>query len=172
MSKTIVYDRRGFVGTAAMAFAVAELGAIGSSSYEDTEEFTRKTADPRAGGMRGASGDDVPAGARFVGVGGDRFVGVEVQVALNGKAEFAAHGAKFGKAYVAEFGFAHAKIAEAEGQAVGVDFGQEPGALGVGGEEFNDGLEVERAGVLVDRGALRAAVGEELFGLCFGDEFH
>jgi hypothetical protein len=32
MSKTIVYDRRGFVGTAVTAIAVAELGAIGSSS--------------------------------------------------------------------------------------------------------------------------------------------
>ena len=45
-------------------------------------------------------------------------------------------------------------------------------ALGVGGEEIDYGLEVERSGVLIDRSALRAAVGEELFGLCFGDEFH
>jgi hypothetical protein len=42
--------------------------------------------------------------------------------------------------------------------------------LGVGGEELDDGLEVECAGALVDRGALRDAVGEELFGLCFGDK--
>ncbi len=39
-------------------------------------------------------------------------------------------------------------------------------------EEPDDGFEVERSGVLVHRGALRAAVGEELFGLGFGDEFH
>jgi len=39
-------------------------------------------------------------------------------------------------------------------------------------EQFDHGLEIECAGVLIDRGALRAAVGEELFGLCFGDEFH
>jgi len=44
--------------------------------------------------------------------------------------------------------------------------------LGVGGEELHDGFEVECAGVVIDRGALRAAVGEKLFGLCFGDEFH
>ena len=53
----------------------------------------------------------------------------------------------------------------------GIDLGEEPGALGVWGEEFDDGLEVECAGGLVDRDALRAAVGEGLFGLCFSDEF-
>jgi hypothetical protein len=35
-----------------------------------------------------------------------------------------------------------------------------------------DGLEVESALFLIDDLALRAAVGEELFDLCFGDEFH
>jgi hypothetical protein len=41
------------------------------------------------------SSDDVTAGTRFVGVGGDRFVGIEVPVPLDGKAEFAPDGAKF-----------------------------------------------------------------------------
>jgi len=68
---------------------------------------------------------------------------------------------QFNEAHVAEFRLPLAEIAKAEGQAVIVDLGQEPGALGVGGKEFDDGLEVECAGVLVDRGALRAAVGEE-----------
>ncbi len=36
-------------------------------------------------------------------------------------------------------------------------------------EKLDDGFEVECARVLVDCGALRAAVGEELFGLCFGN---
>jgi hypothetical protein len=53
-----------------------------------------------------------------------------------------------------------------------VDFGEEPGALGARGEEFHEGLEVERLVLSVDGGALREAVGEELFGLCFGDECH
>jgi len=44
--------------------------------------------------------------------------------------------------------------------------------LGVGREEFDDGLEVERSVAFVDGSALRAAVGEELFGECFGDECH
>jgi len=38
------------------------------------------------------SSDDVSAGTRFVGVGGDGFIGFEVQVALDGKSESAAHG--------------------------------------------------------------------------------
>jgi hypothetical protein len=41
-----------------------------------------------------------------------------------------------------------------------------------GGEEFDDGLEVERSVLSIDGGALREAVGEEMFGLCFGDECH
>ena len=39
-------------------------------------------------------------------------------------------------------------------------------------EELDDGLEVQSVFALVHRGALRAAVGEELFGECFGDECH
>jgi hypothetical protein len=44
---------------------------------------SEKAADPKAGGVSGASSDDVTAVTRFLGVGGDRFVGFEVQVALD-----------------------------------------------------------------------------------------
>jgi hypothetical protein len=54
----------------------------------------------------------------------------------------------------------------------GIELCQEPGGAAVGSEELHDGLEVDRSLLLVDRLALRAAVGEELFDLCFGDGFH
>ena len=41
---------------------------------------------------------------------------------------------------------------------VGVEFGEEPGALSVGGEKFDDGFEVEGLISPVDCGALRLAV--------------
>jgi hypothetical protein len=64
-------------------------------------------------------------------------------------------------------------MVESEGE-VGtfVDFGEEPGALGVGREEFHDRLEVESLVLSVDGGALRKAVGEELVDLGSGDECH
>jgi hypothetical protein len=96
-----------------------------------------------------------------------------VPITFDGKAEFAAYGLQFDEAYVAELGLAHAEIAESEGEtAVGIQLGEEPGALRVGGEEFDDGFEVECVVASVHRGALRAAVGEELFSECFGDECH
>ena len=83
--------------------------------------------------MRVVSSDDVSARTRVVSVGRNRFVGFEVQVALDGKSELAAHGAKLREADVAEFGAAHSEIAEAEGEVGAfVDFGEKPGALGVG----------------------------------------
>ncbi len=127
----------------------------------------------RLGGRRpkSPSSDDVPVRAGFVGVGRHRFVGFEVQVALDGESQFAAHGAKFDEADIAEFRLAHSEIAEVECEVGAfVDFREEPGALGVRREKLNDGLKVKCSGVLVDRGALREAVGEELFGLGFGDE--
>lgn len=39
-------------------------------------------------------------------------------------------------------------------------------------EQFDDGLELERVGAVVHRGALRTAVREELFGERFGEECH
>src|SRR5208283_1464347 len=44
MSKTIVYDRRGFIGTTAMAIAVTELGAIGSSSARPVDSKAASAA--------------------------------------------------------------------------------------------------------------------------------
>ena len=64
---------------------------------------SEKAADPKAGGVNVASGDDAPAGARFIGVDGDGLVGFEMHVALERKAEFAAHGAKLDETHVAEF---------------------------------------------------------------------
>ena len=63
----------------------------------------RSAADPKAGGVRLASSDDVSVVTRFVGVGRNRFVGFEVQVALDREAQFAAYGAKFREADEAEF---------------------------------------------------------------------
>lgn len=85
--------------------------------------------------------------ACFVGVSRDRFVGVELQVTFNRETEFAADGAKLREAQVAELAAAHAEIAKTEGEiGTFVDFREEPGALGVGGEKLHDGLEVERMG--------------------------
>ncbi len=81
---------------------------VGSSNESE------KAADPEAGGVRVASSDDVSAGTRFVGVGGDGFIGLEVQVALDRETQFAAQGAKLEEAHVAEFRLPEAEIAESE----------------------------------------------------------
>jgi hypothetical protein len=44
--------------------------------------------------------------------------------------------------------------------------------MGIRSEEFDDGCEVYGLILSIDCGALRASIGEELFGLCFGDEYH
>jgi hypothetical protein len=108
--------------------------------------------------------------ARFVGVGGKGFVGIEVEITLHRKAELATHGAELREGDVAELGAAKTQVTESEGDvAAFVDFREEPGALGVRGEELHDGIEVERLILSIDCDALRAAIGEELIGLCFGD---
>jgi hypothetical protein len=74
---------------------------------------------------------------------------------------------------VAELGLAQAEITESEGQVgISIELGEEPGALGIGREEFDDGLEVDGVFAFIPRGALSAAVGEQLFGMCFSDECH
>jgi hypothetical protein len=119
------------------------------------------------------SSDDASVLPRCVGIGGQWLVGVKVFVALDGESEVAADGAQFRQANVAELWFPHSEIAEAEGElVVGVEFGDEPGALGVRSEELDNGLEVDRALVVVDGGALRFAVGDELIDLCLSDESH
>jgi hypothetical protein len=78
------------------------------------------------------------------------------------------------QAHVAEFRFAEAEIAETKGEmpANGVQLREEPGGVAVGGEEFNDGFEVDGADVLVECDALGAAVLEEFLALGGYNELH
>jgi hypothetical protein len=89
-----------------------------------------------------------------------------------GRPSFAAHGAELDEAHVTELRLADTEIAEAEGEAVGIELREEPGALRIGRKQFDDGPEAECALVGIYGGALCAAVGEELFDLCLSDEFH
>jgi hypothetical protein len=108
-----------------------------------------------------ASGDDAPKLASLFGIRRNRLVRFEVQIALDWQAEFAADGLQFDETHIAEFRLAHAEIAEAEGEPViGIELGQEPGALRIRGEEFDNGFEVECAVAFVHRGALSAAVAQ------------
>jgi len=67
-----------------------------------------------------------------------------VQIAFDGKPEFAADSGELEQAHVAEFRLAHAEIAETEGEtAIGVELREKPGALRVGGEKLDDGVEVD-----------------------------
>jgi hypothetical protein len=66
----------------------------------------------------------------------------------------------------------HAEIAKTEGAVVIAVFSQQSDALRVGREEFSAGFEgyVAMARFVVDD--LRVAVGDQLFGLGFGEERH
>jgi hypothetical protein len=110
--------------------------------------------------------------AGLVGVGAQGLVGIEVQVALDGKAEWTAQFANLAHADESEFWASHAEIGEAEGDVVESEFGEEPGALRVGREEFDDWIEVDVGLPVVHADDLRLAVGDELFGLCFGEQCH
>jgi len=103
---------------------------------------------------------------------GQRFVGVEMLIALDGKPEWAAQVPQFVHTDEAKFWASHAKIAEAEGDVIEPELGEEPGALRVRSEEFHDGGEVDVGLFAVHAGDLRLAIGDELFGLCFGEECH
>jgi hypothetical protein len=118
------------------------------------------------------SRDDAPLRTRFAGVGAQGLVGFEVHVALDGKAERTAKVTKFVHADVAQFRRSHVEIAEAESDIVQPKLGQEPGALDIGREEFHDGFEVDVGLGVVHADDLRLAVGDELFGLGFGEECH
>ena len=79
----------------------------------------------------------------------------EVEIALEGQPERAAGGRELVQAHVAEFRFAEAEVAETEGEMiVRVQLREEPGGVAVGGEELNDGFEVDGASLLVEGGAL------------------
>src|SRR5450631_2020062 len=110
-------------------------------------------------------GDDASALARLLGVHGQRFVSLEVLVALDGESELTGDGAGVRQGDVAKLRFSHSEVAEPEGEfvvGVGVEFGEQPAAFGVWGEELDDRSEVERALIVVDGMPLRTAVGEEL----------
>jgi hypothetical protein len=76
------------------------------------------------------------------------------------------------RAHVPEFRLAKAEIAKAEGQVVGVEFGEKPRGVAVGGDELHDGFEVEDLVLAVDRGALSAPVLEEFLALGGSDNCH
>ena len=93
--------------------------------------------------------------ARELGVGRDRPCRSEVEIALERKTQRAAGGSELVEAHVAKFRFTEAEIAETEGEIpVGVQLREEPGGVAVGGEELNDGFEVDGASLLVEGGAL------------------
>jgi hypothetical protein len=111
--------------------------------------------------------------AGLLGVRRDRSRGREVEIALQRKSQRAAGGSELVQAHVAEFRLAEPEIAKTERQIdVGVELGQEPGGVAVGGEELDDGLEVEGLVLSVDGGALGASVLEELFALSGSDKLH
>jgi hypothetical protein len=66
---------------------------------------------------------------------------------------------------VAELGLAETQIAEAEGSAVGIQFGEKPGAGGIGREELDDGGVVEGVSVRFVGVALGACIREEALAL-------
>jgi hypothetical protein len=77
------------------------------------------------------------------------------------------------QAHVTEFGLTETKIAKTEGKIdVGVELGEKPGGVPVGGEELHDGFEVQHLVLSADGVALRAAVLEEFLALGGSDECH
>src|SRR5450631_2756706 len=109
--------------------------------------------------------------AGALGVGRAREGRCEVEIALERKSQRAPGGGELREAHVTKLRFAESEIAKAECQVdAGVEFGQEPGGVAVGGEEFDDGWEVEDLVLAVDRVALRASVLEEFLALGGSDE--
>ena len=53
-----------------------------------------------------------------------------------------------------------------------IELGQEPGGLSVGGEEVDDGIEIEGVVACVEGAALDVAVGQKSFALGVRQEFH
>jgi hypothetical protein len=78
------------------------------------------------------------------------------------------------KAHVAEFLLPEAEVAEPECQIPtnGIQLREETGGVAVGGEEFDDGFEVDDAGLLVEGSALGAPGVEECLALGGCDELH
>jgi hypothetical protein len=122
--------------------------------------------------MSYVSRDDATVGASLGRVGGEGFVSIEVLVLLNGKTERTMEFTQLAHADKADFGESHSEVTEAVGDVVWSKLGKEPGALGVGGKEFDDGLVIDVGVARVIVGDLRLAVGEKLFVLGFGEECH
>jgi hypothetical protein len=118
------------------------------------------------------SGDDTSVLSSLVGVSGEGLVGLKMLVTLDGKAERAAQGAELGHADESQFGESDSEIAKTEGDVVAAELGEEPGALGIGCEELDDGLEVQVGQRVVHALDLSVAVGEQLFGLWLSEECH
>jgi hypothetical protein len=79
---------------------------------------------------------------------------------------------EFGHADESQFGKSHAEIAKTEGDVVAAELGEEPGALGIGSKEFDDGLKVEVGLAGIHARDLSVAVGEKLFSLGLSEECH
>ena len=111
----------------------------------DKRDERRKSRRPEGRRLKVESGDDAPIFAGGFGVGCDRSGWREVEVTLERKPERAARGGELVQAHVAEFLLPEAEIAEAEGEifAIRVQLRQEPGAVAVGGEDLDDGFEVD-----------------------------
>jgi hypothetical protein len=86
------------------------------------------------------SGDDARMLAGQLRIGRDGLRRSEVEIALERKAQRAADGCELEQAHVTEFRLAEPESAKTEGQIdVGVELGQQPGGVAVGGEELDDG---------------------------------
>src|ERR1035437_2012044 len=111
---------------------------------------------------------------RLVGVGGQRLGGREMKVALDGKAQPATHGLKLRNTHGTGFRAAHAEIAQAEGDVgvLGIEFAQEPGASGIGREEFHDRQEVGFGFAPFGALPLQASISEQAFTDVRGQDFH
>lgn len=83
---------------------------------------------------------------RLVGVGRERPVGSEIQVPLDRQAQLAAHALQFGEPDASQLGEPHAEITETESDIrfFRIEFGQQPGAGTVRGEELNEACAAER----------------------------
>ena len=84
---------------------------------------------------------DAPCDTGFVGIGSDSLGGDEEAAALDRKAKPSAHGLDLGNPHGSKFGKAKAEIAKTEGdvRVLGIEFCEEPSAIGIRGEQFDHG---------------------------------
>jgi len=83
-----------------------------------------------------------------------------VEIQFDGKTQRASGGGELREAHVAEFRLPEPEVEKSEGEIdVGVELCEEPSGVAVGGEEFDDGFEVEALVLAVDGGAARIRLG-------------